>query len=59
VFMNLTFMNLYAAGASYTEAEHATWLSAAGCGEVERIVLPSGGSIIRAKRLEGSKDEST
>jgi len=51
VFLNLTFMNLYRAGASYTIAEHAAWLVAAGCGAPERIRLPSGGSIIRAKKL--------
>jgi hypothetical protein len=50
VFWSVTFMNLYAAGASYTEAEHAAWLAEAGCGEVERITLPSGGGIIRATK---------
>jgi SAM-dependent methyltransferase len=52
VFLNVTFMNIYPAGASHTLAEHAAWLAAAGCGELERITLPSGGSIIRAKRLD-------
>jgi hypothetical protein len=51
VFINLTFMNLYPAGASYTMAEHAAWLAAAGCGEAGRFLLPSGGSIIRAEKL--------
>jgi hypothetical protein len=51
VFWSVTFMNLYPAGASYTEAEHAAWLAAAGCGEVERITLPTGGGIIRATKL--------
>jgi hypothetical protein len=50
VFLNVTFLNLYRAGASYTEAEHAAWLSAAGCADVQRITLPSGGGIIRATR---------
>jgi hypothetical protein len=50
VFMNLTFMNLYRAGASYTEAQHAKWLSAAGCHGVERIVLRTGSSIILARK---------
>jgi DNA-binding transcriptional ArsR family regulator len=54
-YLNVTFMNLYPAGASYTEAEHAAWLAAAGCGEPQRIVLPSGGSIIHAKRLQGEE----
>jgi hypothetical protein len=50
VFINVTFMNFYRAGASYTETEHAEWLSAAGCSNVERIVLRTGSSIIHAKK---------
>ena len=50
VFLNVTFMNVYTAGAARTEAEHAAWLADAGCEAVERIRLPSGGSIIRAVR---------
>ncbi|HTB45003.1 MAG TPA: hypothetical protein VK741_15375 [Acetobacteraceae bacterium] len=42
---------MYPAGASYTEAEHAAWLVAAGCGEVELITLPTGGGIIGATKL--------
>ncbi|MBV8444040.1 MAG: 16S rRNA methyltransferase [Hyphomicrobiales bacterium] len=52
VYRNLTFMNLYRSGASYTESEHARWLEAAGCGDMQRITLPNGGGVIRAtKRL--------
>jgi SAM-dependent methyltransferase len=51
VFWSVTFMNLYPAGASYTEAEHAEWLAASGCGDVARITLPTGGGIIRATKL--------
>jgi SAM-dependent methyltransferase len=50
VFMSVTFMNLYRAGASYTEAEHFAWLAQAGCRDPERILLPSGSSIIWAER---------
>ena len=50
VFLNVTFMNLYAGGASYTESEHAAWLTAAGCDAIERVILPSGGSVIRARK---------
>jgi O-methyltransferase domain/Dimerisation domain len=50
VFMNVTFMNLYRAGAAYTEAEHAAWLSAAGCELTERITLPTGSGIILARK---------
>jgi SAM-dependent methyltransferase len=52
VFLNLTLMNLYPGGASYTEAEHARWLVASGCGELQRITLASGGGIIRATKLQ-------
>ena len=51
VFWNLTFMNLYPAGAAYTVAEHAAWLSTAGCGESQRITLPNGAGIVRATKL--------
>jgi hypothetical protein len=51
VLFNVTFMNLYGAGASYTVSEHAAWLAAAGCGEVDRTTLPTGSGIIRALRL--------
>jgi hypothetical protein len=50
VFMSVTFMNLYRAGTSYTEAEHFAWLADAGCKDPERILLPTGSSIIRATR---------
>ena len=50
VFMNLTFMNLYPAGASYTESEHAGWLVAAGCGNVRRVTLANGSGIIQADK---------
>ena len=52
VFLNVTFMNLYPAGASYTEAQHREWLCAAGCGDLRRITLPSGGGIICAIKNE-------
>jgi len=51
VFLNLTFLNLYSAGASYTEAEHAVWLAAAGCTDAQKITLPSGAGMIRATKL--------
>jgi hypothetical protein len=50
VFLNITFLNLYRAGMAYTEAQHAAWLADAGCSDVRRTVLPSGGSIIAATR---------
>jgi hypothetical protein len=51
VFLNVTFLNIYPAGASYTEAEYGAWLNAAGCGEVQRTALPSGGCIISATKM--------
>lgn len=51
VFLNVTLMNLYPAGASYTESQHREWLAAAGCGELRRVTLPSGGGIIAATKL--------
>jgi hypothetical protein len=48
--MNVTFMNLYCAGASYTETEHAGWLVAAGCGDPRRVTLPNGSGIISATK---------
>jgi SAM-dependent methyltransferase len=51
VFWNVTFMNLYSGGGSYTEAQHAAWLAAAGCGAPHRTTLANGGGIIRATKL--------
>ena len=50
VYFNVTFINLYRAGASYTESEHARWLDAADCGEMRRITLPNGSGIISATK---------
>jgi hypothetical protein len=50
VFWNMTFINLYHAGAAYTAAEHTAWLSAAGCERVERITPPTGSGIILVRR---------
>ncbi|WP_159713065.1 methyltransferase [Geminicoccus flavidas] len=50
VLLDLTLMNLYPAGAAYTEAEHAAWLASAGCHDLRRIVLPTGSSIIVARK---------
>ncbi len=51
VFRNVTLMNLYPAGAAYTEGEHVAWLSAAGCGDVERIRLSTDTDVLRATKL--------
>jgi hypothetical protein len=51
VFRNVTLMNMYPAGAAYTEGEHVAWLSAANCGEVERVRLPTDTDVLRATKL--------
>ncbi|QEX22929.1 hypothetical protein FRZ61_28630 [Hypericibacter adhaerens] len=50
VFLNVTFMNLYEAGAAYTEAQHREWLLAAGCSDMQRVTLSTGSGIIAATR---------
>jgi threonine dehydrogenase-like Zn-dependent dehydrogenase len=51
VFRNVTFMNIYPAGASYTEGEYVAWLVAAGCGDIVRVRLPSDADVLRATKL--------
>lgn len=51
VYMNLTFLNLYAAGRSHTESAHRAWLTEAGCGAIRRLQLPSGRGAIVAIKL--------
>jgi SAM-dependent methyltransferase len=51
VYLNLTFLNFYAAGRAYTESEHRAWLTEAGCGAMQRLTLPSGRAAIVATRL--------
>jgi hypothetical protein len=50
VFLNLTFLNFYAAGRAHTESAHRAWLEQAGCGAVRRLQLPSGRSAIVATK---------
>jgi len=52
VGFNLTFINFFDAGESYTESEHRDWLSGAGFVEVERSLLPDGGSLMTARKSE-------
>jgi SAM-dependent methyltransferase len=51
VFYNLTFMNLYSDGASYTRSEYSRWLSEAGFDEITFSTMPSGSQLISAKKL--------
>lgn len=48
VFYDLTFMNLYREGASYTHSEYKSWLADAGFVDASLAVLPSGSQIISA-----------
>ena len=50
VFVNLTFLNLYSAGESYTEDEYRTWMSEAGLTGIERTQLPDGTEILFGNR---------
>ncbi|URK87923.1 hypothetical protein LP421_09705 [Rhizobium sp. RCAM05350] len=50
VFYDLTFMNLYPEGASYTRREYRYWLSEAGFVDIAFEVLPSGSQLISARK---------
>jgi hypothetical protein len=51
VFLNLVFLNFYAAGRAHTESAHRAWLGDAGCGAIQRLLLPSGRSAIVATKI--------
>ncbi|PZQ97942.1 MAG: 16S rRNA methyltransferase [Cereibacter sphaeroides] len=51
VFFNLTFLNLYQGGESYTEAQYRAWLEAAGFAEIRRSRLETGANLIRAVKI--------
>ena len=51
VFYNLTFLNLYDAGRAYTRSEYRDLLSAAGFTDIAFSTLPSGSTLISARRL--------
>lgn len=50
VYYNLTFMNLYSDGASYTRIEYTRWLTEAGFGDITFGTMPSGSPLISARR---------
>jgi ubiquinone/menaquinone biosynthesis C-methylase UbiE len=50
VNFNLNFLNIYDEGRSYTEGEYRAWLEEAGFEYLERVVVPDGTSIIKARR---------
>lgn len=51
VFLNLTFLNLYHAGESYTESQYRSWLAEAGFADVVRRRLADGSVVFRARSL--------
>lgn len=50
VFYNLTFLNLYPEGASYTRREYSDWLSEAGFVDIAFAAMPSGSQLISARK---------
>lgn len=50
VGFNLSLMTLFDAGRAHTLSRHADWFARAGLGAPERIVLPSGGSLLWARK---------
>ena len=47
---NLRFLNIYDEGQAYTEQEYRDWLTEAGFEGFERVVVPNGTSIVRARK---------
>ena len=50
VFFNLVFISLYQDGRSYTEGRYRAWFDGAGVGDVQRIALPGGHSIMWGRK---------
>jgi hypothetical protein len=49
VFLNLTFLNLYRHGESYTESQYRAWMAEAGFRQVSRSRLEDGSTVFRAR----------
>jgi SAM-dependent methyltransferase len=50
VGFNLSFINFFDAGESYTESEYRDWLSHAGFVDIDRSLLRDGGSLMTARK---------
>jgi cyclopropane fatty-acyl-phospholipid synthase-like methyltransferase len=50
VGFNLTFINYFDSGESYTDGEHRDWLTGAGFVNIERSPLSDGGSLMMARK---------
>ena len=51
VYSNLAFLNVYDESRAYTEGEYRAWLEEAGFVVLERLVLPDGTSMIKARKV--------
>lgn len=49
VFLNITFLNLYRHGESYTEGQYRAWMAEAGFQHITRSRLPDGCTLIRGR----------
>jgi len=49
VYYNITFLNLYADGASYLKSDYSRWASEAGLGEIAFSIMPSGIPLMSAR----------
>ncbi len=47
---NIIFLNLYDEGQAYTEQEYQDWLIEAGFEDFDRVILPTGHSIVKARK---------
>jgi SAM-dependent methyltransferase len=50
VGFNLSLMTLFDAGRAFTQSQYSAWFAKAELGEAARIVLPSGGSLLWARK---------
>jgi hypothetical protein len=50
VYLNVTLMNFYPAGRSYTHSENVDWLKAAGCVDPIQVTLRGGSEVICATK---------
>ncbi|RLP27143.1 methyltransferase [Mesorhizobium sp. YM1C-6-2] len=54
VFLNLTFLNLYRHGESYTEAQYRQWMTEAGFRDISRSRLADGSTLFRGRLADRS-----
>lgn len=49
VFLNITFLNLYRQGESYTDGQYRAWMAEAGFQNISRSRLPDGSTLFRGR----------